>query len=206
MNRRLAIIAALLLAATLSAATSTATLYSRLQSAYNSLSSFQAAVSQDNYYPQLKKTVTYTGNIYFTSGRMLMHFTKPGIQRLLIQNGVVELYDASSQTVFKSPMEPQFGKMNPVEILEAYWTKSTVSVTSEDKTNASVKLVPKSDDLVSSLSATMNKSSGIVSKLSYTDTSGNTVTYSFSGIKLNAGIASSVWSYKYPSGTQVIEQ
>lgn len=206
MKRCFTLLTALLLAATLSAATSSATLHSKLKSAYASLSSFQAAVSQSNYYAQLKKTITYSGTIYFTSGRMLMHFTQPSVQRLLIQNGVVELYDAASQTVFKSAMEPQFGKMNPVEILEAYWIKSSVSVVSEDKTNAVVKLVPAKDDLVSALSATLNKSSGIVSKLSYTDTGGNTVTYSFSGIKLNGGIASSVWSYKYPSGTQTVER
>jgi outer membrane lipoprotein-sorting protein len=197
---------ALLLLAQAFAGTSTDALYNKLQAAYDKLTSFQAAVSQNNYYTQVKKSITYTGNIYFTQGRMLMHFTKPGIQRLLIQNGKVELYDAGSKTVFKSPMQPEFGRMNPVEILQLYWTKSSVTVVSEDKTNATVKLMPAKDDMVNSLSATLNKSSGIVSKLSYTDKSGNSVTYSFSNIKLNGSIPASVWKYEYPKGTQIVEQ
>ncbi len=206
MKKTLLIASALLLIGLCSAATSSSVLYTKLQTTYKSLSSFQANVQQSNYYPQLKKSIDYTGMIYFTPGRMLMSFTKPGIQRLLIQKGKVELYDAASKTVFKADMLPEFGKMNPVEILQLYWTKSAVTVTSEDSATASVKLVPTKDDLVSSLTATINKSSGIVSKLSYKDKSGNSVTYSFSGIKLNAGISASVWNFSYPKGVQFVDQ
>ncbi|HOZ00533.1 MAG TPA: outer membrane lipoprotein carrier protein LolA [Candidatus Syntrophosphaera sp.] len=181
-------------------------LYAKLQSTYKNLSSFQASLQQSNYYPQLKKTITYSGNIYFTPGRMLMSFSKPNIQRLLIQGGQVEMYDAASNTLFRGKVLPEFGRMNPVEILQLYWTKSKLSVLAEDKTSASVKLVPNQDKLVSSLTATLNKNTGVVSKLSYTDKSGNTVTYNFSGIRLNAGIAAGIWNYTYPKGVQTIEQ
>lgn len=180
-------------------------LYSKLQSAYKNISSFQADLQQSNYYPQLKKTVTYSGKIYFTPGRMLMKFTKPSEQYLKIENNRVELYDAASNTLFQSAVQPQFGRMNPVEILQLYWDKSTVSVTSATKSAASVKLVPKQDDLVTSLTATLNPSTGIVSRLGYTDKSGNSVTYSFSSIKQNASIPASVWQVNPPKNVQIIK-
>ncbi|NLW18537.1 MAG: outer membrane lipoprotein carrier protein LolA [Candidatus Cloacimonetes bacterium] len=180
-------------------------LYSKLQSAYKNISSFQADLQQSNYYPQLKKTVTYSGKIYFTPGRMLMKFTKPSEQYLKIENNRVELYDAASNTLFQSAVQPQFGRMNPVEILQLYWDKSTVSVTSTTKSAASVKLVPKQDDLVTSLTATLNPSTGIVSRLGYTDKSGNSVTYSFSSIKQNASIPASVWQVNPPKNVQIIK-
>lgn len=204
MKKSIFVLLALLAAMTAAHAQSSSELYTKLQSAYKNLSSFQAGVQQSNYYPQLKKTITYSGKIYFTPGRMLMSFDKPGKQLLKIDSGQVELYDASSNTLFQSAVQPQFGKMNPVEILQLYWTKSTVSVTSQTKTAASVKLVPKQDELVSFLTATLNPSSGIVSKLSYTDKSGNSVTYNFSGIKLNGQIPASVWNQSYPKGVQII--
>lgn len=204
MKKSLFVLMTLLIAWPALSALTSSELYTRLQSSYKNLSTFQADVQQSNYYPQLKKTITYSGKIYFTPGRMLMSFTKPSTQLLKIENGQVELYDASSNTLFQSAMQPQFGKMNPVEILQIYWTKSTVSVTSQTKTAASVKLVPKQDDLVTSLTATLNPSSGIVSKLGYTDKSGNSVTYNFSGIKLNASIHASVWNKTYPKGVQII--
>ncbi len=180
-------------------------LYSKLQSAYKNISSFQADLQQSNYYPQLKKTVTYSGKIYFTPGRMLMKFTKPSEQYLKIENNRVELYDAASNTLFQSAVQPQFGRMNPVEILQLYWDKSTVSVTSASKSAASVKLVPKQDDLVTSLTATLSPSTGIVSRLGYTDKSGNSVTYSFSSIKQNASIPASVWQVNPPKNVQIIK-
>lgn len=204
--RILLIIALTAVCGLLSAATGTAALYAKLQAAYKNLSSFQAELKQTNYYPQLKRSIVYNGRIYFTPGRLLMSFDKPSVQRMQIQNGQVELYDAASQTLFRSPMQPQFGRMNPVEILQLYWAKSAVSLVSEDKSTASVKLLPAEDDLVRSLSATLNKTSGLVSKLSYTDKGGNSVTYEFSRFKLNTGIAASVWAFQYPKGVQIIER
>jgi len=188
------------------AATSSSELYGRLRSAYQDLSSFQADIKQSNYYPQLDRTISYSGKIYFTPGRMLMTFDQPNIQRLKIAQGRVELYDGSSNTLFKTEMLPEFGRMNPVEILQLYWARSSVSVTSEDSKTATVKLVPREDELINSLSATLNKDSGIVSKLSYTDNSGNSVSYDFTNIKINTTIPAAVWEFVYPPDLQVIEQ
>lgn len=198
----------LILAALLAslAAVSTQDLYKKLSSAHAGISSYQASVSQSNYYPQLKKTITYTGTMYFSGGRMLMHFTKPGVQRLLIENGQVQLYDAMSNTLYKGEIMPQFGRMNPLEILQLYWDRSTVSITGQKGDIVSVSLKPVKDPMLKSLSASVNYKSGLVQSLSYSDSGGNRVSYSFSGIKLNAGIASSVWKYSYPKNVQVIQQ
>jgi len=206
--KKLLILLPLLLAlcATATAATTTAQLYTRLQSAYNGLSSFQANVKQSNYYPQLKRTISYDGMLYFTPGRMLMHFTSPSVQRLQIEGGKVDLYDSQSNTVFRSTIRTEFSMLNPLEILQLYWNKSTVTITKEEGRLVSVTLKPKQDELVTSLAATINSSSGIVQTLSYTDKTGNTVTYSFSNIKPNAGIAATVWSFSYPQGVQIVEQ
>jgi outer membrane lipoprotein-sorting protein len=195
-----------LAAASANAAVTSAQLYAKLQAAYANLSGFQASVKQSNYYLQLKKTIDYDGMLYFTPGRMLMSFTKPSVQRLLIQNGKVELYDAQSNTLFKASVMAQFGRMNPLEILQLYWNKSSVTILGEEKGLVKVKLVPAKDDLVTSLSASINPSTGIVSVLGYADKTGNTVTYAFSGIKANAAIPASVWSYNYPKNVQIVEQ
>ncbi|MDZ4182868.1 MAG: outer membrane lipoprotein carrier protein LolA [Candidatus Cloacimonadaceae bacterium] len=205
MKRYIIIILLCALALSLTAAT-TAEVYAKMQSAYKNLSTFQANVKQTNYYPQLKRSIVYDGKIYFSPGRMLMSFDKPHTQRLVIQNSRVELYDAQSNTLFKARMLPQFGKMNPVEILQVYWTKSTVKITRESGDIAQVKLIPKDDPLVTSLEASIHKKSGIVQTLSYSDSSGNTVTYAFSGIKTNAAIPASVWNFSYPKDAQIIEQ
>lgn len=183
----------------------TGEVYNKVSSFYANLRSFQAKVQQTNYYTQLKKTITYKGTIYFTPGRMLMHFDEPTIQRLKIENGRIELYDASSNTLFKTLMQPEYDKLNPVEILQSYWNKSKVSIISETKDRVNIELVPQNDDFIKSLSATLDKNNGLIYKLSYKDKTGNSVTYNFSSIKLNQGISSSVWKYDYPKNVQIIE-
>lgn len=181
-------------------------LYKKLWDAYGSISSFQAAVKQDNYFAQIKKTISYNGNIYSTKGRMVIRFEKPNFQRLMISGGMVDLYDASSKTVFRSRMQPEFGKMNPVEILQHYWKKSAVTVSAEKGNISQVKLKPNSDPVIVELTAKINHKSGLVESLGYTDANGNRVSYTFSGIKTNAKIPDSVWNYTYPKNVQVVQQ
>jgi outer membrane lipoprotein-sorting protein len=181
-------------------------LHTKLNKAYSGFDSFQASVKQTNYYAQLKKSVVYSGNIWFMPGRMVMRFDKPSLQRLQISGGQVQLYDASSETLFKSSMLPEFGKMNPVEIFQHYWKRSTVKILSSQKGISVVSLVPHKDPMIKELTASINEKTGIISQLSYTDASGNKVSYAFSGVKVNQIIPASVWSYNYPKNVKVVEQ
>ncbi|HNZ89296.1 MAG: outer membrane lipoprotein carrier protein LolA [Candidatus Cloacimonadota bacterium] len=181
-------------------------LYQKIAKTYGSLSSFQAVIKQDNYFAQLDKSITYHGNIYFTKGRMVIRFNKPYFQRLSVSGGIVELYDSQSNTVFRSKMRPEFGKMNPVEILQLYWKKSTVNIQQGKGNLVNVFLKPFDDPVIVSISAVVNSESGIVQSLTWTNRNNDKVTYNFSSIKTNAKIPASVWQYTYPKDVQVVEQ
>ncbi|PKN72921.1 MAG: outer membrane lipoprotein carrier protein LolA [Candidatus Cloacimonetes bacterium HGW-Cloacimonetes-3] len=187
-------------------AITTDALYKKITATYGSFSTFQASVKQDNYFAQIKKSISYQGNIYFTRGRMVIKYDKPNVQRLMISDGMVDLYDAQSKTVLRSRMRPEFGKMNPVEILQVYWKKSTVRVLSSKGTISEVSLKPYDDPLIVSMTATINHKTGLVQTLSYTDASDNKVTYSFSAVKTNVSIPNSVWKFTYPKDVQVVER
>lgn len=181
-------------------------LFKKISSTYGGLSSFQASVQQTNYFAQIKKSISYQGNIYFTKGRMVIKFDKPNTQRLSISGGTVDLYDAQSKTVLRSRMRPEFGKMNPVEILQVYWKKSTVRILGTKGNFTEVSLKPFDDPMITGLTATINHKTGLIHTLGYSDANSNKVSYSFSGIKTNARISESVWKYSYPKGVQVVEQ
>ena len=179
-------------------------LYQKISAAYQSISSYQATVQQSNYFADLKKTVKYSGNMYFTPGRLLMHFDKPTTQRMLIEKGKFTLYDAGSNTIYTSEIVDQYRRMNPLELLQLYWAKSTVSVSKGKGEIMNVELKPKKDAMLASISASVNSKTGVIQSLSYKAHSGNTVKYSFSSIKINQGIAESVWQYSYPKDAQRI--
>lgn len=181
-------------------------LYQKITNTYGGFSSFQASIKQDNHFAQINKSISYQGVIYFTKGRMVIRYDKPNFQRLMISNGKVDLYDQQSNTVFRSRMRPEFGKMNPVEILQHYWKKSVVTVRTDKNKLSNVTLKPIKDPIIVTLTASINPKTGIVQSLGYTDANGNKVSYSFSGIKTNAAIPASVWQYNYPKNIQVVEQ
>ncbi len=181
-------------------------LYQKIAGTYGSLSSFQAVIKQDNYFAQLDKSISYNGNIYFTKGKMVIRYNKPYFQRLSVSGGMVELYDSQSKTMFRSKMRPEFGKMNPVEILQLYWKKSTVNIQPGKGNQVNVFLKPFDDPVIVSLSARVNSESGIVQSLTWTNRNNDKVTYNFSHIKTNAKIPPSVWQYTYPKDVQVVEQ
>lgn len=179
-------------------------LYQTISAAYQSISSYQATVQQSNYFADLKKTINYSGNMYFTPGRLLVHFDKPTTQRMLIEKGKFTLYDAGSNTIYTSEIVDQYRRMNPLELLQLYWAKSTVSVSKGKGELMNVELKPKKDAMLASISASVNGKTGVIQSLSYKAHSGNTVKYGFSNIKINQGIAESVWQYSYPKDAQRI--
>lgn len=187
-------------------AQNTSELYRILDSRYGSLSSFQAEVKQVNFFSRIDRKISYDGKIYFSGGRMLMSFDKPSVQRLYIHSGKAELYDGGSKTLYRSDVMPEANKMNPLEILQLYWNKSQVKISSQDKTHSWVKLIPKSDPMIKELEAKIDHKTGIVQSLSYTDLSDNKVSYSFNNIVINRPIASNIWAFNYPKDTQIIEQ
>ncbi len=187
-------------------ATTPDALYDKINSSYNALSTWQASISQTNQYAQIKRSTTFTGKLYFQPGRLAIRFEKPHKQYMTVDKGLVTLYDSQSNTAIKSRIQPDFDKLNPVEILRYYWKLSTVRITSEKDGQVFVTLTPKKDKMITSLSATINLKSGYIQQLSYIDVSKNSVNYVFSNIKANAPIPASVWNLDIPKNAQIIEQ
>ena len=187
-------------------ATTPDALYDKIDKSYNAISTWQASISQTNQYVQLKRSTTFDGKIYFQTGRMAIRFEKPYKQYMTVDKGIVTLYDSQSNTAIKSRIQPEFDKLNPVEILRYYWKLSAVKITGEQSGLVSVTLVPKQDKMITSLSAKVNLKTGFIQQLSYQDVSKNTVSYVFTNIKANAAIPPAVWQLKIPKNAQVIEQ
>lgn len=180
-------------------------LQQKIDARYKNLSTYQANVVQKNRYVGMNKELSFEGRFYFEGEKLLLSFHKPHIQRLYIVGKKGEIYDESSKTLFKSEIMPQFQRLNPIEILSTYWTKSKVSILKEDKSGVQLKLVPGSDPMFKDIEAKVSPS-GVINELSYSDNSGNKVKYIFSEIKFNQSIDKGVWGYTYPKDTRIIQR
>lgn len=178
----------------------------QINKSYGALKTWQANLTQTNYFRQLDKHITYHGRIYYSGERLLITFDRPHRQRLSIENTRVQLFDSQTNTVFRTSILPEFGKMNPVNILRHYWSLSTVTIPKSDSKTVCVVLIPKSDPMIRQINARIRRSNWIVEQFSYQDSGGNTVTYDFANIRLNAAIPATVWDFRIPADAQVIEQ
>ncbi|MDZ4121398.1 MAG: outer membrane lipoprotein carrier protein LolA [Candidatus Cloacimonadaceae bacterium] len=181
-------------------------LKTRMDKAYAGIKTMQSDIEQTNYFSQIKHKTTYSGKLYYEPQRLLISFDKPTIQRLQIDAGRVSIYDAASKTLIRTELLPEFQKLNPLELLQHYWGKSTLSITKEEKNLVHIKLITQKDSFIRELTGSIDKVSGLVQSLSYADFNDNTVSYTFKNIKLNSSIPAAIWSFKPPKDTQEILQ
>ncbi|MBM4403758.1 MAG: outer membrane lipoprotein carrier protein LolA [Candidatus Cloacimonetes bacterium] len=199
------ILVSLILSVTLSAL-NTHDIHQQIDKRYGALKTWQADLTQTNFFRQLDRKITYQGKIYYRPERLLIDFDRPHRQRLTIAGTRVQLYDSQTNTVYKTAILPEFGKMNPVDILRHFWSSSTVSITKQDSKTVSVQLIPQNDPMIKQLNARIRRSDWIVEQLSYQDSGGNSVTYDFANIRINAAIPDGIWEFRLPKDVQVIEQ
>ena len=181
-------------------------LKTRMDRTYSGLKTMQTEIVQKNYFSQIKHSTTFTGKLYYEPQRLLISFDKPSVQRLQIESGRVSIYDAASKTMIKTELLPEFQKLNPIELLQHYWDKSTVKVTKVEKNLAYIQLLTKKDSFIRELSGVVDRDSGLIRELAYIDFNDNTVSYTFKNTRLNGSIPASVWRFTPPKDTQEILQ
>jgi outer membrane lipoprotein-sorting protein len=182
------------------------TTYQQMLKAYSNLNSWQAVISQTNYYVQTKTTLNSTGTFYYQKGKAAIRYNKPNEQSLIIQNGTVKMYDKSSNTVIKSRLVSAVQSLNPVEIVKTYWQKSDKTVIQSTEQSTILSIKPKADEQIKEIKATVGTKSGYITKLVYLDMQGNSVSIAFSKLKINKPIPASVWKLNYPKTAKVFEQ
>jgi outer membrane lipoprotein-sorting protein len=179
--------------------------YQKMINAYAKVTSWQAVINQSNYFTQAKTSLNSSGTFYYQKGKIAIRYKKPAAQSLLIQNGTITIYDKIGNNAIKSKLVSTVQSLNPVEIVKAYWEKSDKAIlqTTELKTVVSIK--PKSDEQIKEFKATIDNNTGYITKFSYQDMQGNTVTIAFTRLKINKPIPPSVWNLNIPRSAKVFE-
>jgi len=95
--------------------------------------------------------------------------------------------------------------LNPVEIIKTYWRKSAKTQLISAEGTTSVLLKPGSDSSLKEISFTLVKATGYISKLTYLDKEGNSVSVAFTKMKANKTIPAAVWKLNIPRTAQVID-
>ena len=199
-------IVAMLFSITALSATPADDLYQKMISAYGKLNSWKAVINQTNKFQQSNSTLKSTGTFYYQRGKLAIRYNKPNEQQLVIQNGKLEIYDKSNNTVYKSTLDSAVGSLNPVEIVKSYWAKSSHAITGTAKGFSTLKIIPRQDPSIQDITLKVETSTGYIHQFQYTDKAGNSLNISFIKIKLNPSLPTAVFKLNYPKTAKIFEQ
>lgn len=181
-------------------------IYQKMLKSYTKLSSWQAAISQTNYFGQTKTTLKSSGTFYYQKNKVAIYYNKPNQQSLLVQNGTLTMYDKASNTAMKSHLVSAVQSLNPAEIVKTYWQVSDKTILQKTELNTVLSIKPKSDEQIKEIKTTVLNKTGYITNLVYIDKQGNSVAISFSKLKVNKPIPAAVWKLKIPKNAKVFEQ
>lgn len=179
--------------------------YGKMLATYTKLTSWQAEIRQTNYFRDSETTLNSTGNFYYQKGRIAIRYDKPNEQYLLVQDGMVTVYDKSAQTAVRSRLTAQVQSLDPVQIIKTYWEGSEKTIFSGKNNQITITLSPRQDKQVKKLVFNLDARTGYVNQLSYTDAQDNSVGLSFIKTKFNQKIPDSVWKLPIPPNVKILE-
>ncbi len=174
---------------------------------YQELSDLFAKTTQKNILTSLNKTLVFDGSLWIKKpGKLRLEYTNG--QLILIDGKAALFYSKKSEQVIKTTFS-DFQHMNiPVAfLLGAAHIRDDFDVRQPDpKTPRVLALLPKKPGAVMKKLNIQTDDAGRIMGMTIFDKSGNRTEIVFSDVKEGTGVEDTVFEFKAPKGTEVIEQ
>ena len=178
-----------------------------IESRYGALTDLTAKITQKNFLKSVGKTQTFDG---------IVLIRKPGKLRIEYSNGQTITIDGKDAWFYSKKSEQairrtfrDFEQANiPVAfLLGAGHIREDFTVTAPDPDKPRMlELLPKKPGAAMKKLRLQADGAGRITQLVIHDKSGNTSDLAFSGVAEDTGLADSIFQFKVPKGTEVIEQ
>jgi len=172
-------------------------IYNQIIDEYSKISSFEATLSQENYWSEIDRTKSTTGRIYYNTDSLYISYDPPDEQELFVQGNTVIMHDKKSgQAIY---MDKGEFWIRPLGIIKSYWNESEK------------QLLPVQDDFIMLLikradeEIIISLKSGLITSLLITDKENNSVKYQFLDEKINSEFPKGIFIPKFPKNTNIID-
>lgn len=173
-------------------------IFENIISTYDSVVTFQAHFTQENYWPEMEISQNSDGIIYYDSANLMMKYATPEGQVMLIDSNNVTIYDAASQQALISPKQDI--RLRPIEIIKHYWDISEISILDETEEGFTLKLIVNNGEIL-----IIEIINSLISQLSILDPDKNRVTYRFQKMRINEDIPVQIFEFKIPEDARIID-
>jgi outer membrane lipoprotein carrier protein len=187
-------------------------LVSKIQETYEKTEDLKARFVQEMTIKAMKKTDREEGMVYIKNPkRMLWHYLKPSVKKLIINPKNAWLYVPEDKVVYLQNAEGLLKSKLIVKFLSGVGKLSDdfkVAFSKSDPVDGTgnylVTLIPKESDFgVDKLFVTIHKETFLIIQCSFTDMYGNITRIRFSDIKTNTKLSNNLFTFKPPQGVEV---
>jgi len=165
---------------------------------YSTIHTYEANFVQENYWEEIDVYKTSEGKLYYNKENLLMNYSIPEGQKLLIKENSMTMYDPiSEQAIISDEIELE---LRPDKLISHYWDISEKELIEQFNDTIKIKLLtPEEEKIVITIT------NSIVTEFNIMDKNSNFVIYEFSDIQINKALPDKIFELNLPEETNIID-
>ncbi len=174
------------------------TIYEDVLITYSTINTYETFFVQDNYWEEIDVYKSSEGKLYYDKENLLMDYSEPIGQKLLINENNMTMYDpVSGQAIISDKIEIE---LRPDKLISHYWDMSEKELIDQFNSTIRIKLLtPEEEKIIITIS------NNVVTEFNIIDKNGNFVIYKFSDIQINKALPDKIFELILPEGTNIID-
>ncbi len=173
-------------------------IYLDLQSNYDSISTFQSDFEQTNFWKEMDITKQSVGKIFYDESRLLLDYSEPQGQKMLIDSTTVTIYDSTSnQALISNKVETE---LRPVKFISLYWENSEKEIIEQSSVHCKIEITTLFEEHI-----LVEIKEGLISGFTFFDKDGNSVNYNFLNKKINEQLPLGIFEMDLPENVNIFD-
>ena len=174
------------------------TIYVQVLITYSTIATYETSFVQDNYWKEIDIYKSSVGELYYDKENLLMNYSDPVGQKLLINNNSMTMYDpVSGQAIISDEIDIE---LRPAELISLYWDISEKDIIDQYNNTVIIKLLtPQEEKIIITIS------NNIVTEFNIVDKNRNFVIYKFSNIRINKALPDKIFELILPDDTSILD-
>ncbi len=165
---------------------------------YDSIQTYEADFIQENFWKEINTAKTSYGKIYYDSSFLLLEYSEPEGQKLLIDSLSVTIYDSASNQVLISNKNDY--ELKPISIISDFWINSQKKMIKNSENEVQIKLITPENEQIF-----VRIKDNLIIEIQIVDNSANMVKYSFSAEKINKQLSQEIFELNLPEDVNIID-
>jgi len=173
-------------------------IYLNLQTKYDTIKTFQSDFEQTNFWQELDIQKKSYGKIFYDESRLLLNYSEPAGQKMLIDSTTVTIYDSTSkQALISNKVETE---LRPVKFISLYWENSQKELIEQNSDNFKIQITTEFKERI-----LVEIRKTLISGFTFYDREGNSVQYIFNNEKINRQLQENIFELELPDDVNILD-